>query len=52
LAASGTTAAQVPSVVPTTKRVTGSSAISRMMNGIARQTFTAIDSALWKRGRG
>src|SRR5450830_518404 len=49
---SGTTAAQVPRVVPTRKRVTGSRATSKMMKGTARNTLIVIDSALLKRGRG
>ena len=41
---SGTTAAQVPKVVPTMLRVTGSRATSRMMKGMARKMFTVTDS--------
>lgn len=52
LADSGTIAAQVPSVVPTSMRVNGSIATSRMMKGMARNVFTVIDSALFRRGRG
>ena len=52
LADSGTMAAQVPSVVPTSSRVKGSMAISRMMKGIARNVFTVIDSARFRRGFG
>ena len=50
LADSGTTAAQVPSVVPTMARVTGSRATSRMMKGMARPMFTAADSPRYRRG--
>ena len=45
LAASGTTAAQAPIVVPTRSRVIGRSATSRMMKGVARKPFTIAASA-------
>src|SRR5512138_867687 len=49
---SGTTAAAVPIEVPTTRRVKGMIATSRMMKGVERPAFTTAPSTRWARGRG
>jgi hypothetical protein len=52
LAASGTTAAQTPIVVPTRSRVSGRSATRRIVKGVARNPFTTAESDprdLWRR---
>ena len=47
---SGTTAAHTPMVAPTTSRVKGNSATSRMMKGVARKPLMSAPSTRCTRG--
>src|SRR5699024_12336966 len=52
LMVNGTMAAAVPTVVPTSRRVSGMMAISRMRNGNERNMLTSPLTTAWSRGGG